>query len=101
MENHQALAAADVVGQGRLGTLAPAKLRLTAIVVADNDQIVGRQRLRATAAEFFRHPHLEASGIFQKRAQHRRGPSPIVTGGVLASQDQNLQFWGRRLGGRE
>ncbi len=101
MENHQSLAAAHVVDQRRISALAPAQLGLAAVVVADDDEVVGRQGLRAGAAELFGDTHLEAAAVFEQFAQHRRGAAPIVAGGVLSGDDEGLQFRRRRLGGRE
>jgi hypothetical protein len=90
VEDHHPLARPCELDERVIRPLAPPQRRLLLLVVIQDHHVVGRQCLRARAAEFLCYPHFEAPGVFEKFAQHGRGGAPVVP--VLPGDDERLQF---------
>ena len=94
--DHHALARAHEVQKRRICFLSPSQFGTAAIEVVQHHQVVGREGFRAGAPEFFRHPNLELSSVFENLAQQRCCAAPVVA--VLAGDDQNGNLRWRSAG---
>jgi len=99
VEHDQALAGFDEVEEGLLGAGGPLVLGKAAVVVVEDDEVVGGEGLGAGAAELFGEADVEEAGGFEGLLEEGGDGLPIVAADGAAGDEQSLNFLRRGLRG--